>query len=59
MMSLRSFVSLCSVLLIAWMALAFVHSSGKQSGMDSKETVLQPEPKKAGKIENLAVSTSP
>ena len=58
-MSIRSFVSLCSLLLMFWLVAAFVHQPTLRGGVDpvsaEEESTTQP----VEDAENLTVSVSP
>ncbi len=59
-MSIRSFVSLCSFLLMVWLVVAFVYTPGVRGGIDPVTPESEPAAAQEGEeAENLTVSVSP
>ncbi len=59
-MSIRSFVTFSSVLLMVWLVLAFVHTPAVRGGLDPVTPEAEPtSAQEAEEAENLTVSVSP
>jgi len=58
-MSIRSFVTVCSLLLLGWLALAFIHRPAPNGGSEALTAERPPEAGQPAEIDNLAVSVSP
>ena len=58
-MSLRFFVSSCSILLVAWLVLAFVSPVAVKRGADPVEGVVDAALSGPDEIKRLTVSVSP
>ena len=59
-MSIRSFVTFCSLLLMAWLVVAFVHTPAVHGGVDPVTPEAQPAAaQEAEEPGDLTVSVSP